>query len=246
MCLRERSLKDDGHRLYQLRLRTLLLLVTETAILLCIGRATDWAIFLDRKAVPATVVLFGTVFTLTWLLSEARSDPKRWTWIVGMAPAMWGLHQLVIWADRLHAWQYSDKFARPTAADFSRAAVVFWASLLIPLLAGCVAAILAFRRRVPSVWPLLEASIVAMPYVAGILVAAGVGFPGPGRLADLLAFVLLWASVLVGGSVAATGHNLGACVRQRTWGRFALSVGVVFVGMLYLFWFSAFVIYVDT
>jgi hypothetical protein len=178
---------------------------------------------------------------------------KRLIWIIASAPAMWGLHHLVCWADRLYAWEYSDKYPPPTAEDFTRAAIVFWASFLIPLVTACVAAIVAFHRKSPSAWLLLESSIIALPYISlfvGMAMGVSGVSPGTPRASEvtesIVWFVMLWACVLVGGAVVAAGHNLGVCIRHRTWGRFAVSVVAIGAGMLYLYWLSAFIIYIDT
>jgi hypothetical protein len=65
-------------------------------------------------------------------------------------------------------------------------------------------------------------------------------------LTGIVWFIMLWASVLVGGAVAAAGYNAGASVLQRTWGKLAVSMLTICAGMLYLFWLSGFIIYIDT
>jgi hypothetical protein len=171
---------------------------------------------------------------------------KRWIWILAMAPVMWGLLQMVIWADRLHAWQYSPEYAPPTATDFTRAAVVFWVALLTPITAGLVAAVVAFRRKYLPRWPVVEMVIVAFPYLAiatGEL--SGVLYRSHSA-GNAFWYAIMWASLLVGGAVVVSLLNLGACVRERMWGKSALSTVVFGSGMLYLFWLNAFVIYIDT
>ncbi len=167
-------------------------------------------------------------------------------WILAMAPVMWGLLQLVIWADRLYAWEYSPKYAPPTAVDLTRAAFVFWGALLTPILVGLAAAILAFRRKHLPRWPTLEIIIVAFPYLAmatGLL--SGVLYKS-NSAGTTCWHAIMWASLFVGGAVVVSLLNLGACMRQRRWGKFALSAVALCAGMLYLFWLDAFIIYIDT
>lgn len=150
-----------------------------------------------------------------------------------MAPIMWALWWLVISADRLHAWRYSDNFALPTTADFIRAAITFWGALLFPIAVGIAVAILAFRRQYTPRWSILETGIVAIPYLT--LVA--------GHISETFIMV---ASLIVGGTVVMSLLNLGACLRQRMWGKFGLSALVICGGALYPLWLYAFIIYVDT
>jgi len=171
---------------------------------------------------------------------------KRWILIAVMAPVMWGLFRLVLWADRLHAWRYFQNYPPPTAADFTRAAVVFWASVLTPIVVGFVVAIVAFRRKYQPVWPILETGIIAVPYLSYIAGASLGILYGERRTAYIFWFVILRACVLVGGAVVATCLNLGACLRRGAWGRFALSAAAVCAGMFYLLWLSGFIIYIDT
>lgn len=63
-----------------------------------------------------------------------------------MAPVMWGLFALAVWADRLFRHNYSDKFPPPTSTDFTRAAMVLWIAVLTPVAVGLVAAAVAFRK----------------------------------------------------------------------------------------------------
>ena len=163
-----------------------------------------------------------------------------------MVPVMWGLFRLVIWADRLHAWQYSQKYPPPTPTAFTRAAVVYWTSLLTPVLVGCVAAIMSFRRRNLAAWPVPEIVVIALPYVSFATGSLLDVLYGSSHLANILWLVMLWSCILVGGAVVATFSNLGASVCHRTWGKCALSLAAVCAGMLYLFWLSTFIIYIDT
>jgi hypothetical protein len=164
-----------------------------------------------------------------------------------MAPVMWGLLQTVIWADRLHAWQYSSEYAPPGAADSTRAAVVFWGALLTPMCVGLVAAVMAFRREEPPSWPVIEMVIVAFPYLAvttGSL--SGVLYTSTGAGMACWHAIIMGAYLFVGGAVVMSLLNLGASVRRRMWGKCALSTLVFSSGALYLFWLNAFIIYIDT
>lgn len=172
-----------------------------------------------------------------------------------MAPVMWALLQLAHWADRLFAWQYSPEyFSPPTAADFTRAAIVFWGALLTPIFIGLVAAIVAFRKKYQPRWPILESLIVAFPYLPTGISLLSDSFhqsnTGGNTFfhAILTAFfsAILWACLLVGGAIVICLLNLGACIRQRTWGKCAVVVVVLFAGVLYLFWLYSFIIYIDT
>jgi len=171
---------------------------------------------------------------------------KRSICFLVMAPVMCGLLQLVIWADRLHAWQYSSNFAPPTTADFTRAAVVFWGALLTPIAVGLVAAVMAFRRKYPPRWPVLEIAAVAFPYLAiatgsltGVLYKSNIA-------ASACWYTIMWACLFVGGAVVVSLLNLGASVRERMWGKSALSALALCTGTLYLFWLNVFIIYIDT
>ena len=163
-----------------------------------------------------------------------------------MIPVMWGLLQLAISAECKNICYYSEKYPPPTAADFARAAVVFWGALLTPIFVGLVAAFLAFRRKHPPRWPVFEIVIVAVPYLAmasgflsGVLYKSN--FTGNACL-----FTIMWASLFVGGAVVVSLLNLGACVRQHMWGKFALSAVALCAGMFYLLWLDTFIIYINT
>jgi hypothetical protein len=171
---------------------------------------------------------------------------KRWIWIPAMAPVMWALWRLVASADRLFAWQYSDKYAPPTTADYTRAAITFWGALLTPVVVGSVAAVVAFRRKRPAHWSIPETCIAAIPLLALVL---GICWPsclGSGWLGRLLEVVLFAAQFLLGGVIVMALLNLGACARRREWGKLVLSVLVSGGGMLYLLWWYAFIIYIDS
>jgi hypothetical protein len=88
--------------------------------------------------------------------------------------------------------------------------------------------------------------IVAFPYLAiatGLL--SGVLYKS-NSAGNAFWYAIMWASLLIGGVVVVSLLNLGACVRQRMWGKSALSTMVFCSGMLYLFWLNAFIIYIDT
>jgi hypothetical protein len=171
---------------------------------------------------------------------------KRWIWILAMVPVMWGLLQLVISADRLYAYLYSDGFAPPTPADYARAAVTFWGALLTPVLVGLGAAVVAFRRKYPPRWPFLEMAIVAFPYLGFAAGSLGGFLYKSNSAGHACWYAMMGAYLVVGGAVVVSLLNLGACVRQREWGKFALSSVVLCAGMLYLLWLNAFIIYIDT
>ena len=172
---------------------------------------------------------------------------KRWLWIPVMAPVMWGLLQLVISADRLYAWQYNqDSVLPPTAGDYTRAAVTFWGASLTLLLVGLVAAVVAFRRKHLPHWSVPEMVIVAFPYLALALGSLRGDLYKSNSVGSACWSVMFWACLFVGGAVVVSLFNLGACVRQRMWGKFALSIGTFCAGMLYMLWLYAFIIYIDT
>lgn len=171
---------------------------------------------------------------------------KRWIWIPAMAPVMWALWRLVLSADRLHAWHYSESYPPPAPADYTYAAFAFWTALLTPAVMGLVAAVMAFRRKHPPCWPAIEIVIVAIPYLAmGIGSLTGVLYES-NSAADACWLAIMWACLFVGGAIVVTLLNLGACMRQRMWGKFALSAGLFCAGTLYLFWLNSFIIYIDT
>ena len=170
---------------------------------------------------------------------------KRWLWIPAMAPVMWAFWQFVLSADRLHAWQYSDKYPPPTQADYTYAAIVFWTALLTPLAVGLVTAVTSFRREYSPRWIVGEMSIVSIPFL--VLVGDVLFYFHGTKWVDALLWPTLFVpSFVIGGIIVMTMLNLGACVRHRTWGKLALSALVLSGGTLYLFWLYAFVIYVDT
>ena len=171
---------------------------------------------------------------------------KRWLWIPVMIPVMWGLLQLVISADRLYGWQYSESIPRPTAADYTRAAVTFWGALLTPLLVGLVAAVVAFRRKYTPHWSVPETVIVAFPYLAVALGTLGAFLYKSTSLGSACTYVMTWACLLVGGAVVVSLFNLGTCVRLRMWKKFTLSAFAFCAGTFYLLWLYAFIIYIDT
>ena len=178
---------------------------------------------------------------------KIRMTMKRWMWILVMAPVMWVLWRLVLSADRLHAWQYNPDVAPPTTSDFSRAAITFWVALLTPVIVGLTAAAIAFRRKQPSRWPVLEMTVVALPYLIFMTAALT---PGLGSLTSVsavfecaIACAIVALYLLVGGAVVLSCSNMAACVGQRTWGRLALSTMVLCAGLLYLFWLNFFIIY---
>ena len=166
-----------------------------------------------------------------------------------MAPVMYGLFRLVCWADCLHSWQDSCKYdplKLATATEYTRAAIVFWGALLTPLVVGLIAAVVVFRRRHAAHWPIPELCLATIPVV--MVLALGIWSPclGGGWLGRFLMVVIFAAQFLLGGVIVMTLLNLGACARKREWGKLVLSVLVLSVGMLYLFWWYAFIIYIDT
>ncbi|MBN2561673.1 MAG: hypothetical protein JXQ75_12165 [Phycisphaerae bacterium] len=163
-----------------------------------------------------------------------------------MAPVMWALLRLVVWADRLYAWQYSPRYAPPTPADYARAAVVFGMASLTPVLVGLAAAVAAFRRKYQPRWPILEAGVVACPYLALALTLWLGLLHKPNSPLRFVGVVAIWGSVFLGGAVVAASLNMGASLRQRTWGKCALSALAICAGVLYLLWLHAFIIYLDT
>ena len=169
---------------------------------------------------------------------------KRYLLIPAMAPVMLILFKLVLSADRLHAWKYSENIGTPTQSDHSFAALAFFTALLTPLLIGLMAAIIAHQKKSRPCWPIPETVIVASIYLMFII---GAFFTNHFMKVEHLAVIgIVGVSCLMGGVVVVVLINLGACVRQRNWGKFANSVLVFIGGMLYLSWLYAFVIYVDT
>ncbi len=170
---------------------------------------------------------------------------KRYLLIPAMIPVMLILWKLVLSADRLHAWKYSENFAHPTQSDHAFAALAFYTALLTPLLIGLTAAIVAHHKKCQPCWPILETVAVVSVYLMFIIGALFQNrFMNVSEL--LLVTGIAGASCLMGGVIVVALLNLGACVRQRNWGKFANSALVCSGGMLYLFWLYAFVIYVDT
>ncbi len=170
---------------------------------------------------------------------------KRWMWIPAMAPVMGVLWWLVGSADRLHAWQYNPDVAPPTASDYTRAAITFWVALLTPVVVGLTAAAIAFLRKQPSRWPVLEMAVVGFPCL--ILMTGFMGRRLGGSNSESIFICSFFVAYLViGGAVVSGCSNMAACVGQRTWGRLALSAMVFCAGMFYLLWWPAFIIYTDT
>ncbi|MFH0825385.1 MAG: hypothetical protein V2B18_21750 [Pseudomonadota bacterium] len=170
---------------------------------------------------------------------------KRWLWILAMAPVMFGLFQLVCWADCLHAWQYSPKYDPPTTVDYVRAAIVFWGALLTPVCVGLVTAVVAFRKQYPARWPFGGMCIVVLPM---LVLYGGVIWPFDDNsfVGRILWFILSYSNFIAGGAIVMGLLNLGACIRHRKWGKLTLSALAFCVGWLYLFWLYAFIIYIDT
>ena len=168
-------------------------------------------------------------------------------WIIVMSPIMYGLFRLVCWADCLHTWHYSGgRIPPPTTADFTRAAIVYWAFLLIPVFIGCVAAFMSFQQRNSARWPLSEIGILAIPYATyatGLLLSI---LYRRSLLESIVWFVIFYSCVLIGGAVVAAFSNLGACLFNRTWGKLSITMVVIAVGMIYLWGLSTFIIYIDT
>ena len=170
-----------------------------------------------------------------------------------MSPIMYGLFRLVCWADCLHAWQYSHgRIPPPTTVDYTRAAIVYWAFLLTPIIIGCIVAFFSFRRRYPAQWPLPETGTIALPYTSFIIGSLFRALYETSQLEHIVWLgyivwlVMLWSCVLIGGAVVAAFSNLGACLLNRTWGKFSLTVIAIVAGMFYLLWLSTFIIYIDT
>jgi hypothetical protein len=152
----------------------------------------------------------------------------------------------VLLADRLFAWQYSDKFDPPTTADYVRAAVTFWGAFLTPAVVGLTAAIVTFRRDRRAQWPIAESCIVAIPLLALLERLLWPSSLNEGWPAMTLWGLLLGAQFILGGVTVMALQNLGACARDYNWGRLSLSLLVAFGAMLHLFWLYAFIIYIDT
>ena len=169
---------------------------------------------------------------------------KRYLLIPTMVPVMLILWKLVLSADRLHAWKYSENVAHPTPSDHNFAALAFFTALLTPLIIGLTAVIIAHHKKYKPCWPILETIIMAFIFLMFMI---GVFFQNLfTNISDLAVIGIVGASCLMGGVIVVVLINLGACVRQRSWGKFANSALVFIGGMLYLFWLYAFVIYVDT
>ncbi len=166
-------------------------------------------------------------------------------WVLVMAPVMWVLWWLVLSADRLYKWQYNPDVAPPTASDYSRAAITFWGALLTPVVVGLTAAVIAFCRKQPSRWPVLEMAVVAFPCLILMTGLLGRGLSGS-NLESIFICAFFVAYLVIGGAVVSGCSNMAACVAQRTWGRLALSAMVLCAGLLYLFWFNFFILYLDT
>lgn len=169
---------------------------------------------------------------------------NRYILIPAMIPVMLILWKLVLSADRLHAWKYSENFDPPTQSDRSFAAFAFFAALLTPFLIGLIAAIIAHYRKYRPCWPILETGIVATIYLMFMTGTIFTDFLM--EIGDMAVIGFVGASCLMGGVIVLVLTNMGACVQQRNWGKFAHSALVLLGGMLYLFWLYAFVIYVDT
>lgn len=147
---------------------------------------------------------------------------KRYLLIPAMAPVMLILFKLVLSADRLHAWKYSENIDPPTQTDHTFAAFAFLTALLIPLLIGLTAAIIAHHKKYRPCWPILETAIVASIYLMFMI---GVIFQNLVMKVEYMAVIgIAGASCLMGGVVVTVLINLGACVRQRNWGKFTNSV----------------------
>ena len=104
--------------------------------------------------------------------------------------------------------------------------------------------IIAHHKKYKPCWPILETFIMAFIFLMFMI---GVFFQNLiMNISDLAVIGIVGASCLIGGVIVVVLINLGACVRKRSWGKFANSALVFIGGMLYLFWLYAFVIYVDT
>ena len=171
---------------------------------------------------------------------------KRWMWIPALAPVMWALWRLVLWADRLHKWQYNPNVPPPTTSDYTRAAITFWVALLTPVVIGLAAAVIAFCRKQPSRWPVIEMIVVAFSWLIPITGQWTGAIYSPTWVSSVFFHAIVTAYLLAGGAVVSSCSNAGTCVGQRTWGRLVLSTMVLCVGLLYLFWLNLFIIYVDT
>ncbi len=170
---------------------------------------------------------------------------KRWILILVMAPVMYGLFRLVCWADCLSAWHYSESNP-PTSADYIRAAIVFWGSLLTPLCIGLVTAVVAFRKQYPAHWSFGEMCIVGLPISVLIVGIVCPPFGDTNLTGRIIWYILLYANIFVGGAIVLALFNVGTSIRHRKWGKLSLSILVCCAGLLYLFWLYAFIIYIDT
>jgi hypothetical protein len=172
---------------------------------------------------------------------------KRWIWVLAMIPVMWVLWRQVLSADCLYLWNYSaHDLAPPTEADYTRAAITFWGALLTPVFVGLVAAIVAYRRKHAPSWPVLETIVVALPYLV-IAMAHMSGFLyDEAATGNACLSAIILAYLCIGGVVVVSILNIGACARQRVWRKLALSVVPICGGMFFLFWWNAFIIYIDT
>ena len=128
---------------------------------------------------------------------------KRYLFIPAMIPVMLILWKLVLSADCLHAWKYSENAAPPTQSDHSFAAFAFFTALLTPLLIGLIAAIIAHYKKCRPYWPILETVVVASVYLMFIVV---MGFSKLFlmKFEHMAVIGIVGASCLVGGVVRAT------------------------------------------
>ncbi|MBM4104058.1 MAG: hypothetical protein FJ263_08410 [Planctomycetes bacterium] len=165
---------------------------------------------------------------------------KRYLLIPAMIPVMLILWKLVLSADRLHAWKYYENIAPPTQSDYAFAALVFFASLLTPILIGIIAAIVAHHKKCEARWPVLETVIVVSIYLIIGVISQNLVSP------TMEVIGIAGASCLMGGVIVTALINLAACVRQRKWVKFVNSAMVFIGGELYLLWLYAFIIYIDT
>ena len=163
-----------------------------------------------------------------------------------MAPVMGALFGLAVWADRLYAaFHFPQQYPPTTAADYTRAAVVFWFAALFPILVGLGTAVVAFRRKHAAIWPFVEMCIIAPLW---LLSAANWLFNIQQRAPwydKILFSCFLIFFFVFGGTIVTSMLNLGACVRHRKWGRFALSFFTFLGAALPAYWMYVVIIYFD-
>jgi hypothetical protein len=173
------------------------------------------------------------------LNADVRLNMKRWTYILVMVLVAATMLALLWWA----ATSHNVRGYSPAKQDRIIAAMVFWATLLMPISIGLILSLTVANKALHPQWPIFELVVI------GFLLLALFGPHAVGRLYGRIlpreAIAVPVTYILVVVCIGLSVLNICVGVRNKKWIRTCLSVLIALGGTAVLLINNAWAIYLE-